>query len=149
VLFLTHKSDYFITEDNEVDHTQVTIGKSVPTVPSHMPPHAQKGGPKGPDPRLSPGLKWGWPAWRSLDYPLGLFWKHMQHLPLLSDKRPPGTSVNFHRWPKLASLWHSQLSTFGCSPSGPTDSHGSHSLKQSLTLFSFASNCCLLFESCL
>lgn len=122
MLLLIHKSNYFITEDNEVDQTQLTFGKSILTVPSHIASHAQKGVPKGRDPQLYPGLKWGCPACRSLDYPLGLFWRQVQHLPLSTSQRYPSISVTFQRWPRLASLWHSQLTTFGYSPSGPIDS---------------------------
>lgn len=39
VLFLIHKSDYLITEDNEVRQTQLTVRKSILTVPSHIPLH--------------------------------------------------------------------------------------------------------------
>lgn len=52
VLFLIHKSDYFITEDNEMRQTQLRVSKSILTVPSHIPAHVshRKGVPKGPEP---------------------------------------------------------------------------------------------------
>lgn len=115
---LIHKSNYFITEDNEVRQTQLTFSKSTLTLPSHILPRAQKGVPKGPDPWLPPGLTWFWPDCRSLDYPFSLRWRQGQHLPLSSDQRHRSTSETFQRWPRLALLWHSQLHTFGCSTSG-------------------------------
>lgn len=130
MLFLTHKSDYFITEDNEVRQTQLRVSKSILTVPGHIPSHVshRKGAPKGPDPWLSPGVKWDWPPWIILwAYFKGKWSEMCQHLYDFSKRTKTGTTA----------------------PSGPMGSHGSNSLKQSLTLFPFASDCWFVFESCL
>lgn len=86
------------------------VRHNLPLVNPHwLTSQAQKGIPKGADPRLSLQLKWGWPACRSPDYPLGLFWRQVQHLPCQVIRHLPAPlwlfkdDQNWHHYDTVSS----------------------------------------------